>query len=157
MENYMKKLSFFLFLLLLLSLLLSSCNTNDKQPSDDTSTCEKHEDADDDELCDACGESIFFVFELFAFNDLHGVFSDTDSDVGVARLTTYLKTAAGKNSIILSSGDTWQGSSESNLTSGLIMTEWMNAIGVAAMTLGNHEFDWGEDAIEQNAALAEFP
>ena len=159
----MKKLSFFLAMLMILALLLSSCSTipNEETPSgsgsNNTVTCDKHQDADDDELCDICNESIFFVFDLFAFNDLHGVFLDTDSDVGVARLTTYLKTAAGKNSIILSSGDTWQGSSESNLTSGLIMTDWMNEIGVTAMTLGNHEFDWGEDAIEQNAALAEFP
>ena len=173
-EIFMKKTSFFLLLLLVISLLLSSCNptggnfgensgstnggsegngANDKNED----TCRTHVDEDDDELCDVCGKSIFFVFNLFAFNDLHGVFYDTDSDVGVARLTTYLKTAAKENAIILSSGDTWQGSSESNLTGGRIMTEWMNALGGASMTLGNHEFDWGEDAIEENNTLAEFP
>ena len=33
----------------------------------------------------------------------------------------------------------------------------MNDLGVSAMTLGNHEFDWGEDAIAENAELANFP
>ena len=37
------------------------------------------------------------------------------------------------------------------------MTDWMNELDFAAMTLGNHEYDWGEDAIGRNAALAEFP
>lgn len=168
----MKKLSFIISLLLIFSLLLSSCNIPTAPPtqggnssvggsmggtnSDSKPTCPEHTDADEDELCDLCGESIFFVFNLFAFNDLHGVFKDTDTDDGVARLSTYLK-SAGENSIILSSGDCWQGSSESNLTSGLIITEWMNEIGVASMTLGNHEFDWGEEKIAENAALAKFP
>jgi 2',3'-cyclic-nucleotide 2'-phosphodiesterase (5'-nucleotidase family) len=43
------------------------------------------------------------------------------------------------------------------LTRGLIITDWMNEMGFACLTLGNHEYDWGESAIEQNAALAEFP
>ena len=34
---------------------------------------------------------------------------------------------------------------------------WMNLLGFEAMTLGNHEFDWGEDAIRDNLACAEFP
>jgi 2',3'-cyclic-nucleotide 2'-phosphodiesterase/3'-nucleotidase len=74
-------------------------------------------------------------------------------------MTTYLKTAIAldDSAILLSAGDMWQGSSESNLTEGLIMTDWMNALNFAAMTLGNHEYDWGEDAIEQNAKAAEFP
>ena len=51
----------------------------------------------------------------------------------------------------------WQGSSESNLTGGKIITEWMNELGFASMTLGNHEFDWGEELVEENASLADFP
>ena len=158
----MKKLSFFLSLILVLALLLSSCTIQGGDSSlqgggsESKPVCPGHADEDDDELCDHCGESIYFIFNLFAFNDLHGVFTDTDSNLGVARLTTYLK-SVDENSIILSTGDTWQGSSESNLTGGRIMTEWMNALGVVSMTLGNHEFDWGEEMIEENAALAEFP
>ena len=85
-------------------------------------------------------------------NDLHGKFADTDTQPGVDELSTYLRAAtfSNENTILLSSGDMWQGSSESNLTKGLIMTEWMNSLGFVSMTLGNHEFDWGEDAIKDS-------
>lgn len=51
----------------------------------------------------------------------------------------------------------WQGSSESNLTKGLVIIEWMNELDFVSMTLGNHEFDWGEEYILHNANAAEFP
>ena len=51
----------------------------------------------------------------------------------------------------------WQGQSESNMTKGLIMTDWMNELDFAAMALGNHEYDWGGEYIEDNEELAEFP
>lgn len=51
----------------------------------------------------------------------------------------------------------WQGSAESNMTHGLILTDWMNELDFAAMALGNHEYDWGADAIRENVALAQFP
>ena len=72
-------------------------------------------------------------------------------------LSTYLSDVS-KNgkTVILSSGDMWQGSAESNLTKGAIITDWMNEMNFAAMTLGNHEFDWGADHIATNAELAEF-
>ncbi len=119
----------------------------------------KHTDTDDDGLCDICYVSVLTDVVFFAMNDLHGKFCDTDKQPGVDELTTYLKTAYATydHVILLSSGDMWQGSSESNLTKGLILTEWMNELDFTAMTLGNHEFDWGESFIEANAAVAEFP
>ena len=98
------------------------------------------------------------TFDIYAINDLHGKLADSDSQSGVDELTTYLKQAQqSKNTIILSTGDMWQGASESNLTGGLIVTDWMNQLGFSAMVLGGHEFDWGEDAIRQNAEQAAFP
>ena len=122
-------------------------------------TCSSHTDSDDNGICDECNISVIILLDLFAINDLHGKFDDTDSNVGVDELTTYLKSAQNKNkyTILLSSGDMWQGSSESNLTKGNLMTEWMNELDFASMTLGNHEYDWGEDIIESNNLLAEFP
>ena len=157
----MKITRFFLALTLTVCLLLSGCSFHDGNQDTDggnnTTNCSGHIDADNDEVCDLCDSSIYFDFDIFAFNDIHGVFQDTDTDVGVARLTTYLKKEKTENTILLSAGDSWQGSSESNLTSGKIMTEWMNEIGLHAMTLGNHEFDWGEEAIIENSELANFP
>ena len=97
-------------------------------------------------------------FDIYAINDLHGKLADTDTQPGVDELSTYLRQAQQSgNTILLSTGDMWQGASESNLTDGLIVTDWMNQMGFAAMTIGGHEFDWGEDGIRKNQQLAEFP
>ena len=119
----------------------------------------EHTDADNNGVCDDCKESVLVTFDFFAINDLHGKLADGDSHPGVDELTTYLKNARAENenTVFLSSGDMWQGASESNLTKGKIITEWMNDLEFASMTLGNHEYDWGAQYIEENAALANFP
>ena len=118
-----------------------------------------HADADKNNYCDDCGDYLLIVIDLYAFNDLHGKFCDSDKQPGVDELGTYLENRKDEDDhmIILSSGDMWQGSAESVLTQGRIMIDWMNELGFTAMTLGNHEFDWGEEAIRDNARLAEFP
>lgn len=120
---------------------------------------ETHVDSDENDLCDECGKSVAVTFDFYAINDLHGKFEDTSTQPGVDELSTYLKKAKTKNenTVVLASGDMWQGSSESNLTKGLIVTEWMNEMGVVSMTLGNHEYDWGEKYIEENREIAQFP
>ncbi len=115
-----------------------------------------HRDADSDNYCDNCRGFALVELDLLALNDLHGKFLDSSIQPGVDELTTYLL-SFGPDALLLSSGDMWQGSSESNLTQGKLMTDWMNSLDFAAMTLGNHEFDWGEDAIRANQALADFP
>lgn len=59
--------------------------------------------------------------------------------------------------ILLSAGDMWQGTVESSLNKGALMTSWMNDTGFVSMTLGNHEFDWGTEYITRNSQLANFP
>ena len=120
---------------------------------------EDHTDENNDGACDDCGISVVIVLDLFAINDLHGKFLDSDAQGGVDELTTYLKNAyeTEDHVLLLSTGDMWQGSSESNLTKGYVITEWMNHLNFASMTLGNHEYDWGETYIENNATLAGFP
>ena len=117
----------------------------------------KHTDVNDDGKCDDCSISVIVVVDVFALNDLHGKISATSTQYGLGRLTTYLNRETDDNSILLSSGDMWQGSAESNLTYGAFVTEWMNRMNFASMTLGNHEYDWSETYISSNAALAEFP
>ncbi len=172
----MQKLYKLLPLLLILSILFSACNTTNPpalEPPDITDTADvtdtqggtlpendcDHTDADDNGKCDTCRESVIVAIDLYAINDLHGKFKDTDSNGGVDELTTYFKNrySMEDNVVLLSSGDMWQGSSESNLTKGMIITEWMNHLDFASMTLGNHEYDWGEEYIEANDALADFP
>ncbi len=120
---------------------------------------EKHKDGDDDGVCDDCNASVLMNLDFIAVNDLHGKFADTDANEGVDELSTYIKQTrqSNANTIVLSSGDMWQGSSESNLTKGNIITEWMNEMDFVSMTLGNHEYDWGEEYIIANDELAKFP
>lgn len=120
--------------------------------------CQTHKDADDNGLCDVCRVNVLVWYNFYSVNDLHGKFSDTDSQPGVDELTTYLKEAKSNgNTILLSAGDMWQGSSESNLTKGNLITDWMNHLGFVSMTIGNHEFDWTDEYIRANLAIADFP
>ena len=97
-------------------------------------------------------------FDIYAINDLHGRLLDTEQQPGADELSGYLKQATETgNTILLSTGDMWQGTAESASTGGLIVTEWMNALGFTAMTLGGHEYDWGEEQLRQNQELAAFP
>ena len=141
-------------LICLLLLLFLLCGCVKKPPA-----CLTHVDENADDLCDQCGQSIWIVVDFYNINDLHGKLADGHNHPGVDELTTFLKNARTSDdySIFLSTGDMWQGSSESNLTYGNIIVDWMNELDFAAMTLGNHEYDWGEEYIEANAQLAEFP
>lgn len=167
-----KKLRFAALLLALLMLLCAclpvATPTDNPQPPTQGTTAptvptvpaSAHTDDNGDEICEHCGIDVTVELDFYAFNDLHGVFSDTDENPGVDELTTYLKNAYADDAsheILLSSGDMWQGSVESSSNKGQLMTEWMNHLGFVSMTLGNHEFDWGSAYIAQNARIAEFP
>ena len=116
-------------------------------------------DDNDDGICDDCKESVIVPLAIVGVNDLHGKVLDGDNHPGVDEMSTYIKQLRAEypNNILLSSGDMWQGMSASNLTRGRIVTDWMNEMDFDSMTLGNHEYDWGEDIIKENAELAEFP
>lgn len=149
-------LSIVLIFLLIFSLFCGCKNTQGDNPAQNSS---EHTDANDDGVCDDCSQSVLVNFDFYVLNDLHGKFEDSDTQPGVDELSTYLRAAmfGNENTILLSSGDMWQGSSESNLTKGNLVTEWMNDLEFTAMTLGNHEFDWGEEPIRANHEIAEFP
>lgn len=145
-------------LLVVFVLLISGCGAPLASQPATTAPC-IHVDGDDSGKCDICFQSVMVKIDLYVLNDLHGKLDDGENHPGVDELTTYLKRKqlSDDHVVLLSSGDMWQGSAESNMTKGLIITDWMNEMGFVAMTLGNHEFDWGESFIEENAQLAEFP
>ncbi len=59
--------------------------------------------------------------------------------------------------LILSGGDTWTGPAISSWFDGESMVEVMNAMGYDAAAIGNHEFDYGIQGLEQRMAQAAFP
>lgn len=136
----------------------SDTDTNNGGNNDDENAC-VHTDVDENDYCDLCDDYLIVVIDFYSINDLHGKFCDADGQPGVDELGTYfeLRGLEDEHIVLLSAGDMWQGSAESVLTSGAIMVDWMNELGFVAMTLGNHEFDWGEDPIRANTQIADFP
>ena len=64
--------------------------------------------------------------------------------------------AAGENVILVDAGDYVQGTAFGGFDSGRSAIDIMNAAGYNVATLGNHEFDYGIDAMFSNAARATF-
>ena len=87
---------------------------------------------------------------IYAVNDFHGIVYEDGDSVGLSKLFGYIKTKKDEhpdNTIILSSGDMFQGTAVSSLTRGRAVVEVMNYIGFDAMSIGNHEWDWGIDEV----------
>jgi len=64
--------------------------------------------------------------------------------------------AEGENVILVDAGDYVQGTALGGFDSGKSAIDIMNAAGYRVATLGNHEFDYGIDAMFANAARARF-
>ena len=93
-------------------------------------------------------ETIDFTF--FALNDFHGaVLADNGGMSVIGNYIINHKNNYPDTTIVLSSGDMFQGSAISNMTQGGVVVECMNEIGFDAMAVGNHEFDWGVEIIEK--------
>jgi 5'-nucleotidase / UDP-sugar diphosphatase len=105
-------------------------------------------------------EEITVVF--FYTNDVHGqVLPYTAHRMegqpkigGVQALEYYLKQETEKLEeqnipyFIFDAGDFFQGTPESNLTKGKIMVEALNHLNYDLISLGNHEFDWGFEILQ---------
>ena len=119
-----------------------------------------HIDTDNNGICDNCTQNVCVDIDFYGINDLHGKYMDTNTQPGVDEFTTYMKNLyadASAYEVLFSAGDMWQGTVESSTNRGALMTEWMNEVGFVSMTLGNHEFDWGQSGIATVSALADFP
>lgn len=102
------------------------------------------------------------TLKFYALNDFHGayLYDEDYEQTGLSRIGNYLKNmkiANPENTFIISSGDMFQGGAESNITYGQVVIETMNDIGFDSMTIGNHEFDWGEDVLKEMEASMDFP
>jgi 5'-nucleotidase/UDP-sugar diphosphatase len=111
----------------------------------------------------ACAESNkagYISIKILSVNDFHGALAETGRNPGIAKLAAFLKAESAQNSdstIIVSAGDMFQGTPDSNLLHGRPVMNAMNESGFAAMTLGNHEFDWGQDMLKDLLSQAKFP
>jgi 5'-nucleotidase/UDP-sugar diphosphatase len=101
------------------------------------------------------------------FNDFHGQlesYSDPDTGAnvgGIARLAVAVEKVRaedpGRQVLLLFAGDLLQGTLTSSLFLGVPDVVFLDELGVDAAVVGNHEFDYGQDAFRHLAALAHFP
>ena len=93
-------------------------------------------------------------------NDFHGYISpDGDRAAGLARIATYFDRERARSSKVLAldAGDCVSGTPVSTLFQGRSIFEAMTAVGYDAVTLGNHEFDYGWREILAYRDIADFP
>ncbi len=105
------------------------------------------------------------------FNDLHGHLlpfeikteTGTEEVGGIARVAALIRQVREENArkhsrtLVLVAGDILQGTPMSTVFRGEPDILCLNAMGVDAMTVGNHEFDFGLDNFLELKNLAEFP
>lgn len=101
--------------------------------------------------------------QILGLNETHGQLVPLARDGrpagGAAALAAYLEREEAENhrTLILDSGDFMQGPPISSFFEGESAVEVFNEIGVDAVAVGNHEFDWGQDALAARQKQAEFP
>ncbi|MCX6910693.1 MAG: bifunctional UDP-sugar hydrolase/5'-nucleotidase [Verrucomicrobia bacterium] len=77
---------------------------------------------------------------------------ETGNDLGgLARCATAIQRirATTPNCLLVDDGDTFQGTTASFMSDGLMMIRAMNHIRYDAWVLGNHDFDWGREKLAQ--------
>ncbi|MEZ4706640.1 MAG: bifunctional UDP-sugar hydrolase/5'-nucleotidase [Caldilineaceae bacterium] len=98
---------------------------------------------------------------IFYTNDEHGWMAGVQPDQSAAHLLglwSELESELGSDHfLILSGGDNWTGPAISTWFAGEGMVEVMNAMGYDVSVIGNHEFDFGLDLMQQRIAEAAFP
>ena len=113
---------------------------------------------------DIKSDGTYDYIDLYELSDFHGAVNfeegSSGTKIGLGRLSSYFQAKREENPggcVVISSGDMWQGSADSNLTRGYVVTQSMNYMGFDSMTLGNHEFDWTDEWIKKNGEIADFP
>jgi len=98
--------------------------------------------------------------QVLTVNDFHGALTENGKNPGAAKMARVILAAKSKNpggTLILSAGDMFQGTPDSNLLGGKPVVAVMNAVGFDAMVLGNHEFDWGIGVLKERIGESAFP
>ncbi|MFN2421420.1 MAG: 5'-nucleotidase C-terminal domain-containing protein [Gemmatimonadota bacterium] len=103
---------------------------------------------------------------FLATNDFHGAllplspsWARGDTVGGAATLAAHVKAVEARYpgaTVWLDGGDVMQGTLISNLTHGRSTVEALNALGLDAAAVGNHEFDWTVDTLRVRIADADF-
>jgi len=117
------------------------------------------------ELADMVVKMRFPTVVILHTNDFHGnlvpvIDANKNSVAGAAREATIInsvRSAFGKDHVLLvDDGDAIQGATVANLFQGKSVTDAYNAMGYDVATLGNHEWDYGQQVLKDRIADAKF-
>lgn len=106
-------------------------------------------------LCATAGAARQATVTVLHTTDMHGsvrrtpgVYAEHNEGSLLQCATLIRKIRAERpDALLLDGGDAFQGTAESFLTRGGVMAKAMNALGYDAFAIGNHEFDWGVEAL----------
>ena len=104
-------------------------------------------------------------YDFVEFTDTHGAIDNyvkngevlTNGALMGGLVNQERKAYGDDRTVVLAGGDMMQGTPTSNVLRGKPVIDVMNEMKFDAMTLGNHEFDWGTDILDQRVNDAEFP
>ena len=137
-----------ILILLLTLLLITGCSP---ETTDDTIDCNEYPNhIDCIEEDDNTTQTPTDFIDIYYINDLHGAILYDDDELGLAKIGNLVLTQKEQhpdNVLFLGGGDLLQGSALSNYYYGESTIELLNLIGMDAMVIGNHEFDWGLDQV----------
>src|SRR5437762_3350040 len=110
-------------------------------------------------LCPAAG--LWFAAQtpthvvIMHTNDIHGQLLPRNGSGGIAELATVIRN--GKPDLIVDAGDFSTGTFLADEFKGAPTIQAMNLIGYTAGIIGNHDFDYGQDALRMRLREARFP
>lgn len=157
-KNFFKILFSFLILTSCSNFSLSSSNLNSSINISSNEELSENNSSTNNDITNTSlpNNNINGTISLYGLNDFHGSILENQDELGILKCATFFKNKRMEdNTLIINSGDMWQGSFESNVNRGKFLTEIMNNVKFDSFTLGNHEFDWGEDYIISNRYLQE--
>ena len=98
-------------------------------------------------------------FVILHTNDVHGNVEASDSCLGMEAVSQLRKDyeKQGYDVLLMDAGDMLQGNSYAGFSQGESLVTIMNAVGYDVMGLGNHDFDYGADVLEQRMSEMDFP
>jgi 2',3'-cyclic-nucleotide 2'-phosphodiesterase (5'-nucleotidase family) len=117
------------------------------------------------ELADMVVKMRFPTVVIVHTNDFHGnlvaaIDANKNSIAGASREATIInsvRSVFGEDHVLLvDAGDAIQGATVANLFQGKSVTDVYNAMGYDVATLGNHEWDYGQEVLKQRIAEAKF-
>jgi 5'-nucleotidase / UDP-sugar diphosphatase len=101
---------------------------------------------------------ILYVNDFHGFAEPYNPFGSDDVLGGIAYLAERVENLRKeKPSLLLAAGDMIQGNDWANLLQGEPVIVIMNAMRFDCMVLGNHEFDFGQEALKKRITEAQFP